>query len=263
MGHVFWYTLEGRYDLGTLRAVQDWYVKLNLQGVEGVAEVASIGGYIKQYQVDVDPARMKSYGVTLAQTGEDGFFLASTQAFDLIVLDRMLPGRDGLEILASLRRNGLLTPTLLLTARDAVEDRVAGLDAGADDYVVKPFAFAELLARLRALLRRARGDQLLRLSISDLVIDVPSRAVSRGGNAVEMTTREYELLEYLVRHKGTLVSREMLARDVWGETRRSTPLDNVIDVHMTRLRKKVDQGHDARLIHTVRGIGFVVREGDS
>ena len=205
----------------------------------------------------------EGYGVTVAQTGEDGFFLASTQPFDLIVLDRMLPGRDGLEILASLRSNGLLTPVLLLTARDAVEDRVAGLDAGADDYVVKPFAFAELLARLRALVRRGRGDQLLRLSISDLVIDVPSRAVSRRGDAVELTTREYELLEYLVRHKGTLVSREMLARDVWGETRRSTPLDNVIDVHMAHLRKKVDQGHPVRLINTVHGVGFIIREGEA
>jgi two-component system, OmpR family, copper resistance phosphate regulon response regulator CusR len=204
----------------------------------------------------------EGYGVTVAQTGEDGFFLASTQPFDLIVLDRMLPGRDGLDILASLRRSGLLTPVLLLTARDAVEDRVAGLDAGADDYVVKPFAFAELLARLRALLRRGRGDQLLHLSISDLLIDVSSRVVSRTGRNVELTAREYELLEYLVRHQGTPVSREMLARDVWGETERYSPLDNVIDVHITHLRKKVDQGHAVRLIHTLRGVGFIVREGE-
>ena len=203
----------------------------------------------------------EGYGVTVAHSGEDGFYLASTEPFDLIVLDRMLPGRDGLEVLSSLRRNGLLTPVLLLTARDGVEDRVAGLDAGADDYVAKPFAFVELLARLRALLRRGRGDQLLRLSVADLVLDVPSRTVSRAGTPVELTTREYELLEYFMRHTGTLVSREMLARDVWGETQRSTPLDNVIDVHMTRLRKKVDQGHDVRLIHTVRGVGFVVRDG--
>jgi two-component system, OmpR family, copper resistance phosphate regulon response regulator CusR len=204
----------------------------------------------------------EGYGVTVARTGEEGFFLASTEPFDLIVLDRMLPGRDGIEILASLRRIGLLTPVLLLTARDAVEDRVAGLDAGADDYLVKPFAFAELLARLRALVRRGRGDQLLRLSISDLLIDVPSRAVSRTGRDVELTAREYEVLEYLVRHKGTPVSREMLARDIWGETERYTPLDNVIDVHMTHLRKKVDQGHSVRLIHTIRGVGFIVREGE-
>jgi two-component system copper resistance phosphate regulon response regulator CusR len=202
----------------------------------------------------------EGYGVTVALTGEDGFFLATTQPFDAIVLDRMLPGRDGLEILRALRQGGLLTPVLLLTARDAVEDRVDGLDAGADDYVVKPFAFSELVARLRALLRRGRGDQLLHLSVADLVLDVPSRAVSRGGAALELTRREYELLEYLVRHRGNLVSREMLARDVWGETHRSTPLDNVIDVHMTRLRKKVDAGHAVRLIQTVRGVGFVLRE---
>ena len=204
----------------------------------------------------------EGYGVTLATTGEEGFFLATTRPFDLVILDRMLPGRDGLEILGSLRRKGLLTPVLMLTARDAVDDRVAGLDAGADDYLVKPFAFPELLARVRALVRRGRGDQLLRLSVADLVIDVPERTVVRGDRAVDLTAREYELLEYLVRHKGTLVSREMLARDVWEETNRGTPLDNVIDVHIARLRKKVDHGEAVRLIHTVRGVGFVVREGE-
>lgn len=205
----------------------------------------------------------EGYCVSVANTGEDGFFLASTRPFDLVILDRMLPGRDGLEILGTLRRKGFLTPVLMLTARDAVEDRVAGLDAGADDYVVKPFAFAELLARVRALVRRGRGDQLLRLSVADLVIDVPTRAVSRAGEPVDLTAREYELLEYLVRHKGTLVSREMLARDVWKETERCTPLDNVIDVHIARLRKRVDQTYAVRLIHTVRGVGFIVREGEA
>ncbi len=204
----------------------------------------------------------EGYQVKVAATGEDGFFLASTHPYDIIVLDRMLPGRDGLEVLSALRANGLLTPVLLLTARDAVEDRVAGLDAGADDYVVKPFAFTELLARIRALMRRGRGDQLLRLTIADLVIDVPTRTVSRAGHPLDLTTREYELLEYLVRHKGTLVSREMLARDVWGETQRSTPLDNVIDVHIAHLRKRVDQSFETHLIHTVRGVGFILRESD-
>lgn len=202
------------------------------------------------------------YGVVVARTGEEGFFIASSRPFDLIILDRMLPGREGLEILKELRRQSLLTPVLVLTARDAVADRVAGLDAGADDYLVKPFAFPELLARVRALVRRGRGDQLLRLSAADLVIDVPARAVTRGGRAIELTNREYELLEYLVRHKGTLVSREMLARDVWGETERCTPLDNVIDVHIARLRKRIDQDQPVRLIHTVRGVGFIVREGE-
>jgi DNA-binding response OmpR family regulator len=204
----------------------------------------------------------EDYAVTLAATGEEGYFLATSQPFDLLVLDRMLPGRDGIDILETLRRKGVLTPVLMLTARDTVNDRVTGLDAGADDYLVKPFAFPELLARVRALVRRGRGDQLLRLSVADLVIDVPARTVARAGSTVELTSREFELLEYLVRHKGCLVSREMLAREVWEETERGTPLDNVIDVHIGRLRKKVDQGHGPRLIHTVRGVGFVVREGE-
>jgi DNA-binding response OmpR family regulator len=204
----------------------------------------------------------EGYRVAVAHTGEEAFFLATTRPFDVMLLDRMLPGRDGLEILATLRQKGFLTPVLVLTARDAVEDRVAGLDAGADDYLVKPFAFSELLARVRALVRRGRGDQLLRLSVADLVIDVPTRDVTRGGRNVDLTNREFELLEYLVRHKGVLVSREMLARDVWGETERSTPLDNVIDVHIARLRKRVDQ-EGPKLIHTVRGVGFIVREGEA
>ena len=200
------------------------------------------------------------YEVALARTGEEGFFLASTRPFDLLLLDRMLPGRDGLEVLAALRSRGLLTPVLVLTACDGVEDRVAGLDAGADDYVVKPFAFAELLARVRALIRRGRGDQRIRVCAADLVLDVPSRSVTRSGAPIDLTPREFELLEYLVRHKGALVSREMLARDVWRETERCTPLDNVIDVHVSRLRRKVDQGHEVKLVHTVRGVGYTIRE---
>jgi DNA-binding response OmpR family regulator len=204
----------------------------------------------------------EGYEVVVAATGEDGFFRASSEPFDLLILDRMLPGREGLEVLRALRQKGLLCPVLVLTARDAVEDRVEGLDAGADDYVVKPFAFTELLARVRALVRRGRGDQLLRLAVADLVFDLPTRRVTRDGAEVDLTPREYELLEYLVRHHGTIVSREMLARDVWKEPERGTPLDNVIDVHVTRLRKKVDQGRPVRLIHTVRGVGFLLREGE-
>jgi DNA-binding response OmpR family regulator len=204
----------------------------------------------------------EGYQVVVALTGEDGFFRASSEPFDLLILDRMLPGREGLEVLRTLRQKGHLTPVLVLTARDAVEDRVEGLDAGADDYMVKPFAFTELLARVRALVRRGRGDQVLRLVLADLVLDVPTRQVTRGGEAIDLTPREYELLEYLVRHRGTIVSREMLGRDVWKEPERGTPLDNVIDVHVTRLRKKVDQGFAVKLIHTVRGVGFLVREGE-
>ena len=205
----------------------------------------------------------QGYDVTVAATGEDGYFLASSEPFELLILDLSLPGRDGLEVLDALRKKGFLTPVLILTARDGVDDRVNGLDRGADDYMVKPFAFAELLARVRALVRRGRGDQLLRLTAGDLVLDVVSRKVERGGEPVTLTPREFELLEYLLRHRGTIVSREMLARDVWNETERGTPLDNVIDVHVGRLRRKIDSGQSERLIHTVRGVGFLIREGVS
>jgi two-component system copper resistance phosphate regulon response regulator CusR len=202
----------------------------------------------------------EGYEVAVARTGEDGFFLASSQSFDLVVLDLMLPGRDGVEILTALRARGFLMPVLILTARDAVEDRVHGLDRGADDYLVKPFAFPELLARIRALLRRGRSDAATRLSVSDLELDLTTRHASRAKQTIELTPREFELLEYLVRHGGLLVSREMLTRDVWKEPSRGTPLDNVIDVHIARLRKKVDQGFPIKLIHTVRGVGFIVGE---
>lgn len=205
----------------------------------------------------------EGFEVSLAATGEEGFFLASSQSFDVLILDRILPGRDGLEILAALRSKGLLTPVLVLTGRASVEDRVEGLDAGADDYLVKPFAFPELLARVRALSRRGRGDQLLRLTIADLSMDVPARTVIRGGRSIDLTPREFDLLAYLVRNKGTIVSREMVACDVWEEPVRGTPLDNVIDVHLARLRKKIDQGAAPPLIHTIRGVGFIVREGDA
>ena len=200
------------------------------------------------------------YKVTVAQTGEDGFFHANTQGFDLILLDVMLPGRDGIEILKTLRKRGLQTPVLILTAKDTVEDRVVGLDSGADDYLVKPFAFSELLARVRALVRRGRTDQVLRLKIADLDLDLVTRAVKRGNEPLDLTVREFELLEYLLRNQNQLVSREMLARDVWREPTRATSLDNVIDVHIARLRKKVDQSFPVRLIHTVRGVGFVLKE---
>src|SRR5207245_51102 len=152
---------------------------------------------------------------------------------------------------------------LILTARDGVDDRVTGLDLGADDYLVKPFALPELLARIRALLRRGRPSEVLRLKAADLEVDLVSRRAVRGERRLDLTVREFELLEYLLRHQGHLVSREMLAREVWREPRRATPLDNVIDVQRTRLRKKVDPASGPRLIHTVRGVGFVLREGET
>ena len=204
----------------------------------------------------------EQYECALAHTGEEAFFLLSAEPFDLVLLDLMLPGRDGLEILAAMRRQGLDLPVLVLTARDTVEDRVRGLDSGADDYLTKPFAFPELVARLRALSRRGRSDQALKLAVADLEMDVAARVARRAGADLDLTQREFGLLEYLLRNQGRIVSREMLARDVWQETGRATPLDNVIDVHIARLRKKVDQGQAQKLIHTVRGVGFIIKTGD-
>ena len=200
----------------------------------------------------------QGHQVVIAPTGEEGFFLVNAEEFDLVILDLMLPGRDGLQVLSTLRKRGLQTPVLILTARDAIEDRVQGLDKGADDYLVKPFAFPELLARVRALLRRTEQGPQLRLA--DLEMNVVTRNAKRRGQYLELTGREFELLEYLLRHKEQVVSREMLARHVWKESARATPLDNVMDVHINRLRRKVDEPFDRKLIHTVRGVGFVLRE---
>jgi two-component system copper resistance phosphate regulon response regulator CusR len=202
------------------------------------------------------------YEVVVAYTGEDAFFRVNTEKFDLILLDLMLPGRDGLQILTSIRKRGVETPVLMLTARDTLEDRVTGLNSGADDYLVKPFAFAELLARIRALLRRGRPADALRLGAGDLDMDIVTRKVTRGSRAVDLTAREFELLEYLLRHEGQAVMRDTLAREVWKETARGTPLNNVIDVHIARLRRKIDADQSVKLIHTVRGVGFMLREGE-
>ena len=202
----------------------------------------------------------EGYEVVLAETGEDGFFLASSRAFDLIVLDLMLPGRNGLEVLAALRKQNSTAQILILTAKDTIEDRVTGLDAGADDYLVKPFAFPELSARIRALLRRGKSEPATPLKIGALEIDPVTRTVLREGLRLELTVREFELLEFLVRNQGRVVSREMLARDVWKEPGRATPLDNVIDVHVARLRKKLDDPFAGKLLHTGRGVAFILSE---
>jgi DNA-binding response OmpR family regulator len=203
------------------------------------------------------------FSVCVAHTGEDGFFLASTELFDLLILDLMLPHRDGMEVLAALRKKNLSMPVLILTSRDTVRDRVRGLNAGADDYLVKPFAFSELLARVRALTRRSKAEMALRLQLADLEMDASGRVALRDGKELSLTAREFDLLEYLLRQQGRVVSRETLARDVWKETARYTPLDNVIDVHIAHLRRKLDDPFRKKLLHTVRGVGFVLREEPS
>jgi two-component system, OmpR family, copper resistance phosphate regulon response regulator CusR len=204
----------------------------------------------------------EGYQIQISRTGEDGFFRSCGEPLDLIILDLMLPGRDGFEVLAALRRRGISVPVLILTARDRVDDRVRGLDGGTDDYMVKPFAFPELLARIRVLVRRGNSNPGGRIALSDLEIDVETRKVTRGGKRIELTSREFDLLSYLVRQGGSVVSREMITRDVWGEPARATPLDNVIDVHIARLRRKVDDPYPVKLIRTIRGVGFLLTGGE-
>jgi DNA-binding response OmpR family regulator len=198
------------------------------------------------------------YEVAAAASGDAGVALALAESFDCIVLDVMLPGRSGLEVVAELRSAGRKVPVLLLTARDAIDDRVRGLDAGADDYLVKPFALAELLARLRALVRRGASERETVLRAGDLEMDLLLRRVVRAGAELALTAREAELLEYLLRHKNTIVTRDMLVRDVWMEP--GQPLTNVIEVFVNHLRRKIERPGTPVLIHTIRGVGYSLRD---
>ena len=200
----------------------------------------------------------EQFDVRTALTGEEGFALASREFFDLVILDLMLPRRSGIAVLSTLRTRGTQTPVLVLTAKDTVEDRVQALDFGADDYLVKPFAFPELLARIRALLRRGRPNREMKMRHEDLEMDVVAHKVARGERRLNLTAKEFEIIEYLLRHTGSVVSREMLARDVWKVAERATPLDNVIDVTMVRLRRKLDDPFKNKLLHTIRGFGFIL-----
>jgi DNA-binding response OmpR family regulator len=191
-------------------------------------------------------------------TGEEGYYLATTQSPSVVVLDLMLPKRDGMQVLRDLRGQGHQVPVLILTARDAVEDRVAGLEAGADDYLVKPFAFAELVARLRVLLRRNLPARETVLRADDLEMDLLGRRVVRGGIEIELSQREFELLEYLLRRKNETVTRDMLSRDVWKEP--DGVLTNVIDVCVSALRKRIERPGQHQLVQTVRGVGYVLRD---
>ena len=198
------------------------------------------------------------YTADHAADGPTGLTMAAQEAYDALIVDRMLPGLDGLSIIEVLRKGGNTTPALILSAMDRVDDRVAGLRAGGDDYLTKPFAFAELLARIEALLRRASPTAATTvLRVGDLEMDLLARTVSRAGRAIEVQPREFSILEMLMRHAGQVVTRTMLLETVWGY--HFDPQTNVIDVHMSRLRQKIDKGHDRPLLRTVRGAGYCLR----
>lgn len=200
-----------------------------------------------------------SYTVDVVNNGEDGLAFALTNEYDAIVLDIMLPGRDGLSVVRELRARGYATPVLALTARDALSDRIQGLDSGCDDYLAKPFHFEEFLARLRALLRRQGGSaRMPRLEYSGLALDPVTRSVTRDGRPIELTNKEYALLELLLRHPGQVFTRTAILESVWGYDFDAS--SNVLEVYMNFLRKKVDQNASHKLLHTVRGVGYVLRE---
>jgi DNA-binding response OmpR family regulator len=205
--------------------------------------------------------REQSYAVDVASTGDEALYQAAINNYDLILLDVMIPEPNGFAVCRKLRQAGQRMPILMLTARDAVEDRIEGLDCGADDYLPKPFEFRELLARLRALLRRPSGLQPTQLVIADLVVDTAGQMVTRGGKSIYMTAKEYALLEYLARNAGRVVGRAEIAEHVWDEE--FDPFSNLIEVYVNRIRRKIDDGHVKSLLHTRRGAGYVLSTGDA
>ncbi|GAB4178377.1 MAG: response regulator transcription factor [Geothermobacteraceae bacterium] len=202
----------------------------------------------------------EGFVVELAADGEEGLNLAMEKKFDVVLMDLMLPKRDGLEVIREMRQRDILTPVLCLTAKDTVEDIVSGLDSGSDDYLTKPFAFAELLARVRALLRRGSQDRGAELTYADLRLDPVTHKVWRSDKEIDLTAKEYALLEYFMRNAEQVLTRTMIAEHVWDYTFDS--FTNIIDVYVNYLRKKVDRDYDVKLIHTVRGVGYVLRKGD-
>lgn len=204
--------------------------------------------------------REQTYAVDVAGDGEEAVYQAGVNDYDLIILDIMLPLKDGFEVCRELRTSGLTSPILMLTARDAVQDRITGLDTGADDYLTKPFDFHELLARVRALLRRGQVLKPSLIEIADLSIDTRAHQVRRAGHGVELTAKEYALLEYLARRAGEVVTRSEIAEHVWDE--RFDPFSNLIEVYIQRLRRKIDNGCETKLIRTLRGDGYLLAEAD-
>jgi len=202
--------------------------------------------------------REEGYTVDVAHDGEDGLALAMVNQYDLIILDIMLPERDGMQVLKELRTRRTSTPILMLTARDSVEDKVQGLNWGADDYLTKPFAFAELLARIRAILRRGKSERPVQLTAADLTLDPVTHRVRRSGREIELTSKEYALLEYFLRNKGQVLTRSLISEHVWGY--QFDTGTNIVSVYVNYLRNKIDSDFDKKLIHTVRGVGYVIKE---
>ncbi|MDD5495591.1 MAG: response regulator transcription factor [Candidatus Omnitrophica bacterium] len=200
----------------------------------------------------------EGYAVDLAHDGEQGHFLAKTNNYDLILLDLMLPKIDGLSLCGQLKKEGVSSPIIMLTAKDTVKDKVVGLDTGADDYLTKPFAFEELLARIRVILRKKESGTVTKLQVGDLELDLLTHKVARSGKEISLTAKEYSLLEYLMRNAGTVVSRTMISEHVWDID--FDTFTNVIDVYINYLRKKVDSGFSKKLIHTIRGRGYILKE---
>ncbi len=204
--------------------------------------------------------REQAYAVDVVGNGDEAVYKLSINDYDAVILDVMIPGRDGFQVCRDLRASGIAVPVIMLTARDTVQDRITGLDSGADDYLTKPFAVTELLARLRALLRRGRVVRPATISVGDLLLDTGAQRAMRSGRTLALTTKEYALLEYLAREAGRVVSRAEIAEHVWDEN--FDPLTNLIDVHINRLRRKIDDGFSRKLIHTRRGSGYMLAAPD-
>jgi heavy metal response regulator len=217
-----------------------------------VEDEKKVAGFIKKGLEE------ELYAADVASDGEEGLGLAETENYDLIILDIMLPKIDGLEVLSRLRKNKISTPILLLTAKDSVDDKVNGLNRGADDYLTKPFAFSELLARTRVLLRRGQNETKTILQVADLTLDLVKHKVNRGEEEIELTGKEYSLLEYFMRSPGKVLTRTMIAEHVWDYN--FDTFTNVIDVYVNHLRKKIDKNYSKKLIHTLRGVGYVMKE---
>lgn len=201
--------------------------------------------------------RSEDYCVDSCLDGEEALDYLASVTYDAVILDIMMPKRSGLEVVEQLRRQGDQTPVLFLTARDSVDDRVIGLDAGADDYLVKPFAFEELLARLRVMTRKRSGERSNVYAIDDLTLDIRSKTVQRGGVVLNLSAKEYALLEYLIRNKGVVLSRAQIEENIWGFDYEGS--SNIVDVYIRYLRRKVDKDHPVKLIHTIRGSGYTLR----